>query len=437
MITSNEPVSTTTMATKKNKPVRFVDLCCGIGGFRIAIQRFAERKQRRFECVYSADVKRDAIKAYNAQFGESMGPRDVMELGEEMPGFDLLLCGFPCQPFSSAGAKRGFDDARGGLIFKIRDLCRMHEPATVILENVANLIRMNHGQDLRRICDMFQAIGYTVRYKRLNSRDFGVPQSRERVYIVMTRTEDKRAVDLDTIGQRSNRTIADVIESSAQYTDVPQDFADKLLALHRTLPVFGKKIQDKRGGPRNIHSWDLELNGRVSPEEKRLMKRLMTERRKKKWCQQKGIVWMDGIPLTKQDIASFFETDQDLDAMLANLVRLDHLKMEKPKDLVDGKRVYKESAETGYNICKGKLSFPVSKILDPAGVAPTLTATDASRLVVMVEGKHIRCLTRLELKRICGFPDDYRLPEDVNAFDLFGNMVTPPVVEALLEVVYD
>jgi len=114
-----------------------------------------------------------------------------------------------------------------------------------------------------------------------------------------------------------------------------------------------------------------------------------------------------------------------------------YLRLEKPKDLVDGKRKYKEELPEGYNICKGKLSFPISQILDPNDISPTLTATDSHKLAVIIDDSSftaIRKLTSNEMKKICGFPDTFVVPNHVNYGDLFGNMATPPVIKEIFEI---
>ena len=144
------------------------------------------------------------------------------------------------------------------------------------------------------------------------------------------------------------------------------------------------------GGKNNIHSWDIGFNGTLNKDEKELMHKIMLNRRKKHWA-EKNIVWMDGIPLTYEDITTFYKHD-NLKNMLDNLVSMKYLRLEKPKDLVDGERVYKEELPEGYNICKGKLSFPISKILDPNDISPTLTATDSHKLAVIINDNTIRNL---------------------------------------------
>ena len=150
-------------------------------------------------------------------------------------------------------------------------------------------------------------------------------------------------------------------------------------------------------------------------------------------AKKKKIIWMDGMPLTKSEIDTFYK-DKNLQKMLDNLVGKKYLKLEKCKDLVNGKRVYKEDSDEGYNICKGKLSFPISKILDPNDVAPTLTATDSSKLGIIINNTCIRKLNINELKKTCGFPDTFQVPNNVNAYDLFGNMACPPVIKELIKL---
>ena len=110
--------------------------------------------------------------------------------------------------------------------------------------------------------------------------------------------------------------------------------------------------------------------------------------------------------------------------------------MEKPKNLINSKRVYDEEGELGYNICKGKLSFPITNILDPDSTSPTLTATDSNKLVVIIDNTFIRKLNDNELKLLCGFPLSYKLPELIDKYDLFGNMVIPNVVEGVLKCIF-
>ena len=411
---------------------KYIDLCSGIGGFRVALNNISSTTLK-FQCVLSADIKQDAIDTYNINFNESNQITDIYSLKpEEIQPFDILCAGFPCQPFSSAGNKQGFSDKRGGMIFKIIEICKYHKPKYVILENVYNLMTLENGNCLRQIKLLFDELGYMVNHKKINSCDFGCPQSRERVYIVCTL--DKQ-VNLDDVEKQEPVYLKTVIDNDNETSDIDVNFVEKLLQLHNKNPIYGAKIGDKRGGSNNIHSWDIDYSGLLTQNEQNLMGQIMLEIRKKHWAVSKNIAWMDGMPLTHAEISTF-NTNTNLQQMLDNLVSLKYLRLEKPKDLIDGKRIYQTSGIEGYNICKGKLSFPVSKILDPNDVAPTLTATDSHKLAVIINNRTIRKLTSEEMKRICGFPDTFIVPNHVNYYDLFGNMATPPVIEQILKLLF-
>ena len=142
---------------------------------------------------------------------------------------------------------------------------------------------------------------------------------------------------------------------------------------------------------------------------------------------------MDGMPLTYDEIQSFISIEQ---SQLDDLVDKGYLKLEYPKDLINRKRHIRQDLPLGYNIVSGKLSFPISKILDPNQYCPTLTATDSSKLAVYT-GLTIRQLNLSELKKLCGFPDTFEcLSTKSEMYDLFGNTVCPPVVEKALNILF-
>ena len=205
---------------------------------------------------------------------------------------------------------------------------------------------------------------------------------------------------------------------------------------YKVTDLYGKSIKDKRGGDDNIHSWDLDLKGRTTKQEKELLNSILTERRKKKWAEVYGIDWMDGMPLTLDMIRTFYDSP-NLEQMLDRLVGLGYLVYEHPKKKVTVKGVsHREQDETlpmGYNIVTGKLSFEINKILDPNDVAPTLVAMDMQKLYV-VDGQGLRKLTLREGLRLFGYPEDFKFDiNEKNGFDLLGNTVVVPVIEAVCE----
>lgn len=289
---------------------------------------------------------------------------------------------------------------------------------------------LEKGNCIKKIRQLFEDIGYNVNYKKLNSSNFGCAQSRERVYIVCTKDN---TFNFEDIKYKPKVNLNSIIDYANKQTTIDPTFSKKILQLHKESPIFGCKIGDKRGGKNNIHSWDIGFNGNLTEDEKELMNKIMLNRRKKHWAEKKQIVWMDGMPLTYEEITTFYKHD-NLKNMLDNLVDMKYLRLEKPKDLVNEKRKYKKELPEGYNICKGKLSFPISKILDPNDISPTLTATDSHKLAVIIDENTIRNLSSTEMKKMCGFPDSFIVHNHVNYGDLFGNMATPPVIKEIFEV---
>ncbi len=162
--------------------IRFFDLFSGIGGFREGLNRAGG-----FTCVGHCEVDAHADKNYRKLFdteGEWFcNDARAIETGG-MPGFDLLCAGFPCQAFSIAGKRGGFADARGTLFFEVARLAEARQPPYILLENVPGLLSHDKGRTFCAILSTFWELGYHVEWKVLNSKDFGVPQSRRRVYIV-------------------------------------------------------------------------------------------------------------------------------------------------------------------------------------------------------------------------------------------------------------
>jgi DNA (cytosine-5)-methyltransferase 1 len=166
------------------KSIRFIDLFCGIGGFRVAAEQVCNQLGIKPECVFSSDIDPDAQKAYEANFGERpVG--DITKVSEkDIPDHDILLGGFPCQAFSICGDRKGFEDTRGTLFFDIARILQEKRPEAFILENVKQLETHNGGQTLARILETLNNIGYHADSRILNALDFGLPQKRERIFIV-------------------------------------------------------------------------------------------------------------------------------------------------------------------------------------------------------------------------------------------------------------
>jgi DNA (cytosine-5)-methyltransferase 1 len=165
-------------------PIRYIDLFCGIGGFRFGATDAFEKFGITAECVFSSDIDPFAREAYFANFGER--PQgDITKVDEnDIPDHDILFAGFPCQPFSIIGSKKGFDDTRGTLFFDIARILKAKRPRAFVLENVKQLTGHDKGRTLKRILSVLDDLGYDVHYQVLNALHYGLPQKRERVFIV-------------------------------------------------------------------------------------------------------------------------------------------------------------------------------------------------------------------------------------------------------------
>lgn len=419
--------------------LRIIDLFAGLGGIRLGFQQAMDELGLETECVFSSEIKPYAIKAYKNFYGDEKiyGDITTADTHRDIPDFDYLLAGFPCQPFSSAGNRNGFADTRGTLFFEIERILQdkinsKHPAKGFLLENVEGLITHDNGNTLNTIITHLELLGYHVSYRLLDSKYFGLPQSRKRVYIVGSLDEK---INLDNF-DKSETVLGDILQHGLPTVDT--DFTKKLFANYKPKEVVGKSIKDKRGGKNNIHSWDIDLKGKTSKQERDLMNALLLERRKKHWADMIGIKWMDGMPLTENQIRTFYNVPE-LHQMLEHLTQMGYLVYEYPKQQVKGdngivKRVPDETKEKGYNIVAGKLSFEFSKILNPNDIAPTLVAMDVAKLGV-VDGDGLRRLTIRECQRLCGYPDNYSLDmiSESEAFDLLGNTVCVPVVKEISE----
>lgn len=167
-----------------HQSVRFIDLFCGIGGFRFALEAVAQNRSIVPECVFSSDIDGECQKAYAANFGEAPFGDITRIDAADIPNHDILLAGFPCQPFSIIGQMRGFEDTRGTLFFDIARILKAKRPKVFVLENVKLLAGHDGGRTLNTILKTLEDLGYYTEYRVLNALDFGLPQKRERIWIV-------------------------------------------------------------------------------------------------------------------------------------------------------------------------------------------------------------------------------------------------------------
>lgn len=166
--------------------MKYIDLFSGIGGFHIAMEN------NGFDCVFACEINKHARQTYKSNFSkkydlenEMFFATDITKINEkDIPDFDILCAGFPCQAFSKAGHKKGFDDTRGTLFFDVARILKEKNPKYFILENVANLLKHDEGKTFQVISNTLTQLGYSFEYKILKTSSYGLPQNRPRIYIV-------------------------------------------------------------------------------------------------------------------------------------------------------------------------------------------------------------------------------------------------------------
>ena len=224
-------------------PLTFTDMFCGIGGFHIAAAHLG------MECIFACDIDAEARRAYQHNFGtEPAG--DITETpSDSIPYHDVLLAGFPCQPFSIIGDMRGFDDARGNLIFNVAEIIDAKRPAAFVLENVRQLSTHNRGRTMKAIISELNRLGYRADWNVLNALDFGLPQKRERTIIVGFRDPSTQFEWPKPVGDPA--PLSEILEK-----DVP--------AAYFASEAIQRKRQTKHESPYDLSIWHENKGGNVS-----------------------------------------------------------------------------------------------------------------------------------------------------------------------------
>ena len=193
---------------KENK-FKAIDLFAGIGGIRLGFQ---QALGENIEFVFASEIDKYARETYYANFGEEPYG-DITQIDEKkIPPHDIIMAGFPCQAFSVAGHRKGFEDTRGTLFFDVMRIASYHKPKLIFLENVKGLVGHDKGRTFKVILETLKELGYSVKYQVLNAKDYGVPQNRERIYIVAFLEDDNVFEFPDQMNL--NKKIHDYLEAS-------------------------------------------------------------------------------------------------------------------------------------------------------------------------------------------------------------------------------
>ena len=362
--------------------IRFFDMFAGIGGFRAGLERAGG-----FTCIGHSEIDKHAHKAY--QNIHTIDPKEVYYEdartihAEEMPDFDLLCAGFPCQSFSVAGKRRGFNDARGTLFFDIARVLKAKQPAFFILENVPGLLSHDEGRTFTTILNTLSELGYGVEWQVLNSEGFGVPQSRKRVYIVGY-LDPKCAGKILPFLEADGKALVQAVGGAqgARVCD-PCGVACPQLA-----------SSGEGGGKTRLYL--VSCSSREGVSDKRESAHTLTASYSKGICSSRA---RDGVLLIKEATRRGYSEA-------------------KPGDSVD-------TSYAGQNKKRARVGH---------GIAYTLT-TNADKAVVETDMR-IRCLTPRECLRLQGFSDRQidkllAVTSDTQAYRQAGNTVTVNVIHAL------
>lgn len=416
---------------------RFIDLFAGIGGFRIALESLGG------VCVASSEIDKRAVEVYRANWPHDDEQHNLGDITQitDLPEHDLLVGGVPCQPWSIAGKNLAFSDPRGQLWRDVIRLVARNRPRAFIFENVKGLVDPRNEQCLNFIISSFREAGYKVYYKLLNAFDYGVPQNRDRVFIIGIR-QDLPAYDFQFPQHTESKLrLYEIFDNiAAPDDDLPVVSLQRNLFGERVGVGFNKLtpkdqlndffvLNDIRHGPTSIHSWEIRD---TTEREKYLCMVILRNRRNRKYgpC--------DGNPMSYSDIK---ELVPDLDM--------------KELDVLVQKKILRQYEDGRFEFANRRLSGGIDGtyriFLPTARFFGTLTARGMKDAIaeISVKGrtpeeykqnfiKHVlrpkryRPITVREATRLQGLPESFKLHGNpAVSFQLIGNSVAVPVVEAV------
>ena len=240
----------------ESSPLTFIDLFAGIGGMRLAFE------SQGFRCVFSSEIDEPCRKMYEANFGERPYG-DIRQIdAADIPDHDVLLAGFPCQPFSIMGKGLGLVDTRGTLFFEIERILKAKRPRAFLLENVKQLRGNDKGRTLKVILSTLKGLGYHVDWKILNCLDFGLPQKRERLFIVGFQNDC--AFQFPSRGEGPSKTLADILEENVSKKYFLSDAIRKKRLQAHTSPFHPGIWHENKSGHISSYPYSCALRASAS-----------------------------------------------------------------------------------------------------------------------------------------------------------------------------
>lgn len=390
------------------KYIKFIDLFAGIGGFRLALESNGAK------CVFSSEINKFARQTYEANFNELPAGDIKLIDPKDIPDFDILCAGFPCQPFSHAGSRKGFNDERGTLFDEIIRIAEAKEPQVLFLENVPGLLSHDKGNTFNIILNKLNNIGYTVHYKILKACDYGLPTYRPRIYIIALKNKNICFNWPHFVPLRL--TMSDVLRAECEkeigYTIRVGGAGSSINDKHNwdsyTVKVDKPQIlSDVREGKNVLHSWDII---KTTDREKEICLAILRNRRKKMYGNR------DGNPLTFTQLCELIP-GLDVNEIL-NLCDKNIL-----KEINYGIVFVNSRQLSGINGTYRIFSKDTQ-------IYSTLTASGGNDKID--DGTQIRKLTIDEMKMMMGFPEDFKFPVSKSqAMKQIGNSVAIDVIKAI------
>ena len=379
----------------EQKPLfKFIDLCSGIGGFHTTLKGLGG------ECVLAAEIDTYAIETYNQNYGidSNNNLRDLTK--KDIPYYDILCAGFPCQTFSKAGSQQGFEEIRGTIFFDIVRILTETKPKFILLENVRNLASHNNGNTWNTIRKTLTEIGYLVPENPfiVSPLNFGIPQSRERVFIPCIRKDIAKVEKIELeVPVKQDTTIFDILEPTVEEKYNISDYEKYVI---KVWEEFKQGITTKSlGFP----------------------------------------IWYDSFKLDKESIKDLPQWKQDF--IIKNIELYENnksfigsweKKFNNLQDLQPTHRKFEWQMGTEYtSIYQGIIQFRPSGIrVKKPDFFPALVAM----VHIPIIGKYLRRLTPRECARLQSFPDTFQLStKDKQAYKQLGNSLNVTVAKYVFE----
>ena len=455
------------IANKGRFTIKFVELFAGVGGFRLGLEALGHK------CVFASEIDKYACYTYEANFREKPAG-DITKIdAKDIPDHDILTGGFPCQAFSIAGNRKGFDDTRGTLFFDIARILKEKQPKYLLLENVPGLLSHDSGKTFATIISTLEGLGYGVDFRILNSKNFGVPQNRRRVFIVGKLGADLFWKFAWPISTPSNKCVADIMESEVDdkyflknpklkkpiksktpkeaslikvgdldvnYSQGARVYADK--SISATISSRGGGVGANTGLYKVAQINKGQSGVVLDPKGQAQSLQFGNGSRASTGLYKIGLIGKDNQANRVYDHNGLAQTQSALGGgrgAKTGLYTLDPKKISKTIRTTGRRSLSKKHNYDTYAVPKqiGIVGEPKSKrkdrqsnrIYDKKAVSPAIaTSTGAG----MYNDYEIRRLTPRECARLQGFPDRFKLPcSDTQSYKQMGNAVSVPVITAI------